>query len=90
MFSYLRRCLHEHFPERRSRLIFFFTLIVAVAISIYWFVYTIQSKWIYSRNHPLQTVSLELAPSLPALFGHGFVTYNTDIMHSNLNILTSW
>ena len=44
----------------------------ALGVSLYWLIYTIQSKWLYGLAHPQQVVTFEKAKSLPALFGIAF------------------
>jgi hypothetical protein len=69
MFSYLLRYLRKLFPDPRSQLACALVAALAFAGSVWWLVYTVQSKWIYGRDHPLQVVSYDAVQSLPSFFG---------------------
>ena len=61
------RWLSALFPDRRSRYVAVLAFLLAVAVSLYWLVWTIQTKWL---NEPtIQSISYERVGSLPALFG---------------------
>jgi hypothetical protein len=65
--------LSRLFPDRSSRFIAAIAALLSLALSVWWLVNTIQSKWLYSISHPQQVISWEQAPSLPSFFEIAFV-----------------
>ena len=68
----IRSFIHHLLPDTRSQLAFAVAFLVALGVSLYWLIYTIQSKWLYGLSHPQQIVSYEKVKSFPALFGIAF------------------
>lgn len=68
----LRSFVHRLLPDTRSQIAFGVAFLAALGVSLFWLIYTIQSKWLYGLAHPQQVVSFEKAKSLPALFGITF------------------
>jgi hypothetical protein len=59
-------------PDTRSQVACVFTALLAIALSVYWLIFTIRQKWIYGQQHPQQLVSYETVASLLSFFGLGF------------------
>jgi hypothetical protein len=68
----IRSFVHHLLPDTRSQLAFAVAFLAALGVSLYWLIYTIQSKWLYGLSHPQQIVSYEKVKSFPALFGIAF------------------
>lgn len=68
----LRAFVHHLLPDTRSQIAFAVAFLAALGVSLYWLIYTIQSKWLYGLSHPQQIVSYEKVKSFPALFGIAF------------------
>lgn len=68
--NFVIRWLSALFPDRRSRYIAVLVFALALSVSLYWLIWTIQRKWI---NEPIiQSISYEHVGSLPAMFGFMF------------------
>ena len=70
--NWLRTKLAQHFPDTLSRVAFIVALLGAVVISLLWLIWTIQNRWIFAIDHPVQSISYESVASIPALVGVQF------------------
>ena len=66
----LTRWLHSHFPDQPSRWAAVLAFLLALGVSIYWLQWTITSRWQYSRDHPVQSISFESVQRFPQLLGN--------------------
>jgi hypothetical protein len=78
MFSSIFRYLRRLLPDSGSKIAALITALLALSLSMYWLINTVQSKWIYGLSHPQQILSYETAASLPSFFGHAFTIGTAD------------
>jgi hypothetical protein len=92
MLDYLTRYLRKLLPDPRSRVASAIVALLAIALSLYWLVSTIQNKWIEGRRNPQQIVTFDQAESLPSFFGLGFddSTVQQKPTESFFKVLPAW
>jgi hypothetical protein len=90
MCSSFRRYLLKLLPDPRSQFACIVSAVVALGLSIYWLVNTVQSKWLYGYTHPLQIVSFEPALSLPSFFSLGFFDEYSNVTGKYFKVLPLW
>ena len=67
--SWLIRWFTSHFHDRQSQVAAVLAFLGALAVSIYWLIWVVEQRWIYSNQHPVQSVTFEPVQSLPAIIG---------------------
>ena len=59
----------SHLPHPHSRVAFAVSFLLALALSLWWLISTVRSKWLADIAHPVQAVSWDRETSFTALFG---------------------
>lgn len=72
------RYLSTLFPSLSTRVLFFLWVLFALGIILYYLVFLIRDKWVYSVNHPSTEVKQVVVNSVPAFEGLLFRSEITD------------
>lgn len=59
----------SHLPNPHSRIAFALSFLLALALSLWWLISTVRSKWLQDIAHPVQAVSWDREIKFTALFG---------------------
>lgn len=59
----------SHLPNPHSRVAFALSFVLALALSLWWLISTVRSKWLQDIAHPVQAVSWDRETKFTALFG---------------------